>query len=141
LLAFSATSDPDGLTTLQKNPRQETAGGFSLRQRSGEVRLLSREVLRLGQSYPGQSLQNEHPEVFQHGTLSVALRRADPATANVAAGDLPAAERAYGAILKKFPGDTVAKFMLKEYLKACANNQSRLKRWRSNRCTLKSGRQ
>ena len=28
--AFSATSDPDDLIRLQENPRQETAGGFSL---------------------------------------------------------------------------------------------------------------
>ncbi|WP_051677631.1 ABC transporter substrate-binding protein [Bradyrhizobium sp. URHD0069] len=38
----------------------------------------------------------------------------------IEAGDFAAAERAYSAILKKFPGDTVAKFMLKECLKARA---------------------
>src|SRR5260370_26448509 len=37
---------PDRLTVLQKNPRQETARGSFGVQPSGDVRLLSREMLR-----------------------------------------------------------------------------------------------
>jgi hypothetical protein len=37
------------------------------------------------------------------------------AAQQIEAGDFAAAERAYRAILDNFPGDPVAKFMLKEY--------------------------